>query len=244
MTQEKRIWLARDRALFLGELPPTRLHAHAAPVLLIGMSGPITLHFTDGRSETCHSALVDTGVEHGLDSGGEYLASLYLEPDAPETRILKANWLNDCPVVYDPMSAARHKTLERRLQSFDLSDLLPASALAAGSDKYGDLTIDEVMGISGFLGIADELAALVSSDSYSYSPDDRYGGVTVTVLEEVVIDGTTYYQQTEVNLLDEVVFNTVPTIEDNGYGIDTFTQQADDAVQVLEYVHDFSLESE
>ena len=126
----------------------------------------------------------------------------------------------------------------------DIVLTLAASALAAGSDKYGDLTIDEVMGISGFLGVADELAALVSSETYSYSPDDLYGGVTVTVLEEVVIDGTTYYQQTDVNLLDEVVFNTVPTIEDNGYGIDTFTQQADDAVQVLEYVHDFSLESE
>ncbi|WFM73224.1 hypothetical protein [Halomonas sp. CKK8] len=126
----------------------------------------------------------------------------------------------------------------------DIVLTLAASALAAGSDKYGDLTIDEVMGISGFLGVADELSALVSSDSYSYSPDDLYGGVTVTVLQEVVIDGTTYYQPTEVNLLDEVVFNTVPTIEDNGYGIDTFTQQADDSVQVLEYVHDFGLESE
>lgn len=126
----------------------------------------------------------------------------------------------------------------------DIVLTLAASALAAGSDKYGDLTIDEVMGISDFLGVADELSALVASDSYSYSPDDLYGGVTVTVLKEVEIDGTIYYQPTEVNLLDEVVFNTVPTIEDNGYGIDTFTQQADDSVQVLEYVHDFGLESE
>ncbi|MBW0147197.1 helix-turn-helix transcriptional regulator [Marinobacter arenosus] len=130
MTQEKRLWLARDRALFLGELPPARLHAHAAPVLLIGLSGPLTLHFPDGRRETCHSALVDADVTHGLDSGGEYMASLYLEPDAPETRLLKAGWLHDRPVVFDPLpSPRRHRVLERKLQSFDLSQLLPKSAL-------------------------------------------------------------------------------------------------------------------
>ncbi|MBB3330466.1 hypothetical protein BDK63_001332 [Halomonas campaniensis] len=126
----------------------------------------------------------------------------------------------------------------------DILLTLAASALAASSDKYGDLTIDEVMGISGFLGVADELSALVGSDSYSYDRESLYGGIEVTVLREVEIDGTIYYQPTSVVLLDEVVFNTVPTIEDNGYGIDTFTQQADDAVQVLEYVHDFGLESE
>jgi len=130
MTQEKRIWLAHDRALFLGELPPARMHAHAAPVLLIGLSGPITLHFPDGRRETCHSALVNADVKHGLDSGGEYIASLYLEPDAPETRLLKAGWLSDRPLVFDPIpSPARPRSLERRLQSFDMSQLLPASAL-------------------------------------------------------------------------------------------------------------------
>lgn len=130
MTQEKRLWLARDRALFVGELPPTRLHAHAAPVLLIGMSGPITLKFADGRHETCHSALVDAGVDHELDSGGEYMASLYLEPDAPESRLLNAGWLSDQPVVFDPIAPChRTRSLMRALQSFNLAQILPASAL-------------------------------------------------------------------------------------------------------------------
>lgn len=130
MKQEKHIWLARDRALFLGELPPARLHAHAAPVLLIGLSGPITLRFPDGRQETCHSALVDADINHELDSGGEYMASLYLEPDAPETRLLKAGWLCDRPVVFNPIpSSRRARSLTRTLQAFDLAQLLPASAL-------------------------------------------------------------------------------------------------------------------
>lgn len=130
MAQEKRIWLGRDRALFLGELPPARLHAHAAPVLLIGLSGPICLQFADGREETCMSALVDAGVPHCMDSRGEYMASLYLEPDAAETRLLRAGLLNQESVVYDPLpSAARRKVIENQLRSFDLQHLLPATAL-------------------------------------------------------------------------------------------------------------------
>lgn len=135
MTQDKEIWLARDRALFLGELPPARLHAHAAPVLLIGLSGPITIRLPDGRCETCHSALVDADVEHEMDSGGEYMASLYLEPDAPETRLLNAGWLNDRPVVFDPIQPfQRSRSLTRTLQSFDLAKLLPTSALGRQTD--------------------------------------------------------------------------------------------------------------
>lgn len=130
MNQQKRIWLGSDRALFLGELPATRLHAHAAPVLLIGLSGSISLQFPDGQREVCHSALVDAGVEHSLDSQGEFMASLYLEPDALETRILKAGLLRDRPVAFDVLpSTTRHKGLERRLRSFDLGNLMPKSAL-------------------------------------------------------------------------------------------------------------------
>lgn len=99
-------------------------------MLLIGLSGPISLTFPDGRQETCHSALVDAGVEHALDTAGEYMASLYLEPDAPEAGILKSGLLRNRPVVFDVLpTAIRHQGLERRLQSFDLTALLPNSAL-------------------------------------------------------------------------------------------------------------------
>ncbi|TVP88642.1 MAG: AraC family transcriptional regulator [Pseudomonadaceae bacterium] len=128
MTEHKRIWLGEDRALFLGELPATQVHAHAAPVLLIGLSGTITLTLPGNERIHCHSALLDAGVEHALDSQGELIASLYLEPDAPETRALKAGILKDHPVLLDPLlSATRHKSLETRLQTFDLANLLPRS---------------------------------------------------------------------------------------------------------------------
>lgn len=116
---------------------------------------------------------------------------------------------------------------------------LAASALAAGSDKYGELSIEDVAYISGFLGVDDELGTLVSSYTYDRT---TYFNDQVWVLESVVIDGTTYYQPALVNVLDMVTFNSVPSIDNDNDGFDIFVQHADDAVQVLEYVHDNAIE--
>jgi hypothetical protein len=112
-----------------------------------------------------------------------------------------------------------------------------ASALAAASDKTGELTIDEVVGISSFLGIDDELASLVTS--YSYDRTTTYTGLAVDVLEAQA-DGS--YLVVSKDILTTVDWNDVElnSIKDNveATGIDIFTQAADDAVQVLEFVHD------
>jgi hypothetical protein len=118
---------------------------------------------------------------------------------------------------------------------------LAASALAAASDKTGSLTIDEIVGISSFTGVADELASLVTS--YTYDRTATYDGVTVWILDpQVSEDGSVIYVPKEVSILDSVVFTDVEdnSIKDNvdATGIDVFTQAADDAVQVLEFVHD------
>ena len=54
--------LGTDRALYVGELPATGWHRHAAPVLLLGLSGRLAVHLVPGCVETCHSALIDMGV--------------------------------------------------------------------------------------------------------------------------------------------------------------------------------------
>lgn len=114
---------------------------------------------------------------------------------------------------------------------------LAASALAAASDKTGTLNVDEVVNISKFLDVDDELAALVGS--YTYDTTATYDGVTVWVLVET---SPGVFTATEVSILDAVTFNTVPAIDGDTDGIDRFTQAADDAVQVLEYVHDNALD--
>jgi len=117
--------LGTDRALYVGELPATGWHRHAAPVLLLGLSGRFAVHPAPGRVETCHSALIDMGVWHLFDPCGERVALVYLEPDSAEARSLRP-WLGQQGgVVFDP--AARTRTrgcTEARLRSFDLPTLL------------------------------------------------------------------------------------------------------------------------
>jgi len=122
--------LCADKALYLGEIPATGWHRHAAPVLLLGLSGRFRLLLPAGRVETCHSALVDAGVEHVFDPQGERVALMYLEPDAPEVRRLRPVFARQGPVIGEPVprSVSRWHT-EQRLHSFDLPALLGRQGL-------------------------------------------------------------------------------------------------------------------
>ena len=114
---------------------------------------------------------------------------------------------------------------------------LAAAALAAASDKTGALNVDEVVNISKFLDVDDELASLVGD--YTYDRTTTFDGVTVWVLIET---SPGVYTATEVSVLDSVSFNSLPAIDSDNDGIDRFAQAADDAVQVLEYVHDNAID--
>jgi len=114
---------------------------------------------------------------------------------------------------------------------------LAASAFAAASDKTGTLTVDSIMGISNFMEVDDNLSSLVSS--YTYDRTTTYSSVQVWILKEV---SPGVLVPTLVNVLDVVQFNTVPTIDGDNNGIDRFVQAADDALQVLEYVHDNAID--
>ncbi|MBX3611354.1 MAG: helix-turn-helix transcriptional regulator [Hydrogenophaga sp.] len=114
-----------DKAVYLGELPATGWHRHAAPVLLVGLSGRFRLRWPDGRSEHCHSALIDAGVEHVFDPDGERVAILYLEPDAPEVQRLRVLFAQRGPVVGEPLSRVVDRWhTEQRLNHFDLDALI------------------------------------------------------------------------------------------------------------------------
>lgn len=114
---------------------------------------------------------------------------------------------------------------------------IAASTLAAASDKTGELTVDEIVNISKFLGVDDELASLVGT--YTYDRTDTYGDVKVWVLVET---SPGVYTATEVSILDQVTFGTTPAIDGDDNGIDRFAQAADDSVQVLQFVHDNALD--
>ncbi|RRQ21666.1 hypothetical protein [Thiohalobacter thiocyanaticus] len=113
---------------------------------------------------------------------------------------------------------------------------LAASAIAAASDKTGELTVDEVVNISKFLEVDDDLAGLVGDYTYDSSV---YDTVKVWILVET---SPGVYETREVVVSDYVTFNPVPAIDGDTDGIDRFTQAADDSVQVLEFVHDNAID--
>lgn len=125
MRRGNQLTIAGDRALYAGELPATAWHRHAAVALLVGLSGRFAVHLPGGRMETCRSALVDMGVEHVFDPCGEQVALVYLEPDAPEVRGLRALLARQGGVVFDVAApVGQRSTIEGRLHAFDLPALL------------------------------------------------------------------------------------------------------------------------
>ena len=124
MRQGNALTAAVDRALYVGELAATGWHRHAAPVLLLGLSGRFSLHWGGGTAE-CASALVDSRVEHVFDPRGESVALVYLEPDAPEARGLRRLLVGAGGVLLDPALPVRTCSgTQSRLAAFDLGSLL------------------------------------------------------------------------------------------------------------------------
>ena len=125
MPARNALTLGSDRALYVGEIPATGWHRHASPVLLMGLSGRFAVHWGARRTETCHSALVDAGVEHLFDPRGEAVALVYLEPDSREARGLRGLLLQEGGVVLDVTTPVRTRSaVESYLRHFDLPALL------------------------------------------------------------------------------------------------------------------------
>jgi len=106
-------------------------------------------------------------------------------------------------------------------------DMLKASLLAAAADKAGIVTLDTVMYLNPIVGVTDNLTQV------TYDRQATYDGKMVTVLIKQP-DGVTYVA-TLVNLYD-VVFQNVNDTTSTGAA--DFATAVNDALQVLEYIHD------
>lgn len=125
MKRDNILSIKRHSAIYLGELGPTQMHRHGAPVLLIGLSGRIRIQLAEGPSVDCHNALIDAEVAHRLDPQGERLASIYCEVHSAEAQWLRATWLRGSPAVFDliPPSRYRHGR-EQPILNLELDRLL------------------------------------------------------------------------------------------------------------------------
>jgi AraC-like DNA-binding protein len=117
--------IGTNRALYIGELPATGWHRHASAVLLIGLSGRFAVHLAGGVVNSCHSVLIDAGIDHVFDPCGERVALMYLEPDSPEARSLRRRFREIGPVIWDPaVRPVSRSSFGSYLGSFDLPSLL------------------------------------------------------------------------------------------------------------------------
>lgn len=109
-------------------------------------------------------------------------------------------------------------------------DLLKASLLAAAADKTGSITLDTVMYTNPVLKVTDELS------SFSYDRYTTYKDVFVTILVPNA-DGTVW-TATKVSVYD-AVFKSTNLVTPNG--ATDFAQAADDALQVIEFIHEYQV---
>ncbi len=128
-TPTNTLTLGNNRALYQGQLPATGWHRHASPVLLVGLLGRFAVHLPHngvcGGVQTCHSALVDTGVEHVFDPCGEQVAMMYLEPDSPEARSLRPQFAAQGGVIFDLVVVVQvRSSMDAYLRCFDLQSRL------------------------------------------------------------------------------------------------------------------------
>jgi hypothetical protein len=120
--------------------------------------------------------------------------------------------------------------------------LSAASFLAAATDKSVPISIDKVAYINLILGLegtlTDELGnEYVDFSDFSYDRESVYGDATAEVL--ILQDGV--YVPTVVNIY-EAVFSGENYVDDGG--IDSFTQAADDARAVINYIHEYEVPAE
>jgi hypothetical protein len=122
-----------------------------------------------------------------------------------------------------------------------VEDMQSATAFAAGAtDKTSSFTIDELAYLNAFLDINNQTIGTVTySDfdysSFSYDRSDTFAGITTEVLIKQP-DGS--YLPTEINVYDVIFGGT----DYSGSGsIAVFSQAADDARAVINYIHEYEV---
>ncbi len=123
---------------------------------------------------------------------------------------------------------------------------IAAALFAAGADKTGIIDVDEVVYINEFLGL--NAGGYDHYTGYSYDRQNRYGSVEADLLLPTLGNPTTYEKQT-VSIMDYVFDSYEPSsglapgsgVNATGSNVAGFARAADDALQVIEFIHDYAL---
>ncbi len=137
--------------------------------------------------------------------------------------------------------------------TFTADDLVEAANLfAAAADKSGTILVDNVVYMNSILDIVgtikdpldpDNTTEYVDFSSFTYDRSDTYGDVTANVLVLTDLDGDGPLPESwvpqEVNIYTAVFSGTEEGVDTEGAA--GFAQAADDALQVIEFIHEYAL---
>ena len=100
MTWTQKLFIGNSHTSYLGSFGRADMHRHGALVLLVSFSG--SLEVTIGKTRTlCTSALIEANVPHIADSRGEYVGTLYFEPDSTAATALRNYYLDQELAAFD-----------------------------------------------------------------------------------------------------------------------------------------------
>jgi hypothetical protein len=119
-----------------------------------------------------------------------------------------------------------------------------ASFLAAAADKTGHISLDLMVNINSWLGLnGDDNGNKVyfNFGAYQYNQVQRYGNIAPYLLSgPVLMNGQEWCVASNRNILTDVLFGDIPSWYEDG-GATQFTKTADDALQVIEFIHNWSI---
>ena len=177
-------------------------------VLSLDASGRVVIT-VDGVSKTIDSPLENIALYVALLTEG-------------------ANLQGNLKARFDTATATLSSLYSATYNEMDLA----ASLLAAGADKTATISTDMVAYLNRIYGIATMTPAdFVDYSTFDYDRSSLYN-MTITY-NELNPDGTT---TPVTGTLMDLVFGGV-NVTDSG-GIDAFSQAADDALQVIEFLHE------
>jgi AraC-like DNA-binding protein len=132
-TPAARLLLGAGRALYVGPAPETRLHAHHAIQLCIGLEESLCLRTERGPWRHVRGAIVPSDVSHELRGTASRAALLYVDPDAAEARALLGRFPQR---DIAPLPPPALRAVRRALSTQVLNGTCVESVLAslAGSD--------------------------------------------------------------------------------------------------------------
>ena len=81
---KSQLYLWPRRVLYLGRSFDSEIHTHHAVQLTVGLDGPLCINKSNSHNQRLPAVVISSETPHSLRSEGEWVASIYLEPESED----------------------------------------------------------------------------------------------------------------------------------------------------------------